>query len=256
MNAEKVLAALNEIVEQIDKDCPDYDFRSLFELAVTSIISGDNGAPSMMADLCKELQMDILNSKNKCKANRAKAVLRILKNSVKLNPNKTGLHNAVVDDDGTIMVCDGYRAIIFENLINGVPTSSDKIMLKLKNSVLHNSAFEECDKSLYVGSLAELKNELKIDKANKNYIECNGGKKTYLYFFGTNNIDGSTPVVNLEYLIDIVEAMQNPSASYNSKKAINGVYFTDNENNKAILLPIKPNNVAFGNVLVRKATKN
>ena len=81
MNAEKVLAALNEIIEQIEKDHPDYNFKKYFDRDMNSIESSYNGAPSMMADLCKALQMDILKSSDKCKANRAKAVLRILKNS-------------------------------------------------------------------------------------------------------------------------------------------------------------------------------
>lgn len=104
MNSEKVLAALNEIIEQIDKDCPDYDFKKYFDKDMNSVTSSNNGAPSMMADFCKALQMDILKSSNKCKANRTKAVLRILKNSYKEQFTK-----AFIDDEDNMAVLLPFR---------------------------------------------------------------------------------------------------------------------------------------------------
>ena len=255
MNAEKVLATLNEIIEQIDKGYPDYDFKKYFDKDMNSVTSSNNGAPSMMADLCKALQMDILKSSDKCKANRTKAVLRILKNSAKSGLNDM-YSNAVVDnDDNTMMVTDGYRLIIFVNPVDGIPTSDNEAMLGLKNSVLNNRSLKECDRSLYIGSLAELKKELKIDKANKNYIVGYGGKKVYLYFFGVDEFDHNKPVVNLEYLIDIVEAMKNPKVAYRSKDWKAGAYFTDDENNKAILLPLRPKDEKYKEILSRKVVK-
>ena len=120
MNAEKVLAALNEIVAQIEVDRPDYDFRGRFDSDMNSVTSSYCGAPSMMADLCKALQMDILKSSDRYKANRTKAVLRILKNS-----NKEQFTKAFIDDDGKEIVLDGYRAIYFASPVDGVPTTDN-----------------------------------------------------------------------------------------------------------------------------------
>lgn len=210
MNAEKVLAALNEIVEQIDKDCPDYDFRGYFDRDMNSIESSCNGAPSMMADLCKALQMDILKSSDKCKANRAKAVLRILKNSEREQFTK-----AFIDDDGKEIVLDGYRAICFANPVDGVPTTDNGdgfISIKKYYFSEDISGYNK----LNLASLAELKAELKIDKANNVGIDTGKKKKSPIYAFGISayEYNSTMPVVNLQYLIDIVEAMPSAKAFY------------------------------------------
>lgn len=251
MNAEKVLAALNEIVEQIDKDCPDYDFRGYFDRDMNSIESSCNGAPSMMADLCKALQMDILKSSDKCKANRAKAVIRILKNSELEQFTK-----AFIDDDGKEIVLDGNRAICFANPVDGVPTTDNGdgfISIKKYYFSEDISGYNK----LNLASLAELKAELKIDKANNVGIDTGKKKKSPIYAFGISayEYNSTMPVVNLQYLIDIVEAMPSAKAFY--KKNINGistVYFVDDEGNMAVLLPLRYNE-KYKDILSRKVVK-
>lgn len=201
MNTEKVLAALNEIVEQIDKDRPDYDFKKYFDKDMNSVTSSNNGAPSMMADLCKALQMDILKSSDKCKANRTKAVLRILKNSYKEQFTK-----AFIDDDGKEIVLDGYRAICFASPVDGVPTTDNGDgFLSIRDSYFSKD-ISSYDK-LNLASLAELKAELKIDKANNVGVDTGKKKKTPIYAFGisADEYNSTTPVVNLQYLIDIAK---------------------------------------------------
>nr|DAJ50668.1 MAG TPA: hypothetical protein [Caudoviricetes sp.] len=236
MNAEKVLTSLNEIVEQIDKDQPDYYFSGYFNRDMHSIESSYCGAPSMMADLCKALQMDILKSSDKCKANRTKAVLRILKNS-----EEEQFAKAFIDDDGKEIVLDGYRAICFVNPVDGVPTTDNGGgFIFIKKSYLSEdiSSYNK----LNLASLAELKAELKIDKANNVEIDNGKKKKTTIYAFGVSadEYNSTTPVVNLQYLIDIVEAMPSAKATYKTDRNGNSiVYFVDDDGNRAALLPLR-----------------
>lgn len=236
MNAEKVLATLNKIVEQIGKDLPDYDFRGHFNRDMHSIESSYCGAPSMMADLCKALQMDILKSSDKCKANRTKAALRILKNSELEQFTK-----AFIDDDGKEIVLDGYRAICFTNPVDGVPTTDNGDgFISIKKSYFSEdiSGYNR----LNLASLSELKAELKIDKANNVGIDTGKKKKTPIYAFGVSadEYNSTTPVVNLQYLIDIVEAMPSAKATYKTDRNGNSiVYFVDDEGNRAVLLPLR-----------------
>ena len=251
MNAEKVLAALNEIVEQIDKDHPDYYFSGYFNRDMHSIESSYCGAPSMMADLCKALQMDILKSSDKCKASRTKAVLRILKNT-----EREQFAKAFIDDDGKEIVLDGYRAICFASPVDGVPTTDNGDgFISIKNSFFSEdiSSYNK----LNLVSLAELKAELKIDKANNVGIDMGKRKKTPIYAFGisADEYNSTMPVVNLQYLIDIVEAMPSAKAFYKtSRNGISTVYFVDDEGNMAVLLPLRYDKEYKG-ILSRKVVK-
>ena len=236
MKPEKVLAALNEIIEQIDKDQLDYNFKEYFDRDMHSIESSYCGAPSMMADLCKALQMDILKSSDKCKANRTKTVLRILKNAEKEQFTK-----AFIDDDEKEIVLDGYRAICFVNPVEGVPvTHIDEGFTTIKNSFFNEDISSY--NALNLASLAELKAELKIDKANNVGIDNGKKQKTPIYAFGVSadEYNSTTPVVNLQYLIDIVEAMPSAKAAYKTDRNGNSiVYFVDDEGNRAVLLPLR-----------------
>ena len=251
MNAEKVLAALNEIVKQIDKDRPDYNFKKYFDCDMNSIESSYCGAPSMMADLCKALQMDILKSSDKCKANRAKAVLRILKNSKREQFTK-----AFIDEDGKEIVLDGYRAICFASPVDGVPTTDNGDgFISIRDSYFSEdiSSYNK----LNLASLTELKAELKIDKANNVGIDTGKKKKTPIYAFGISEdeYNSTMPVVNLQYLIDIVEAMPSAKAFYKTNRnGISLVYFVDDEGNRAVLLPFRYNK-EYKNILSRKVVK-
>lgn len=251
MNAEKVLAALNEIVEQIDKDHPDYYFSGYFNRDMHSVESSHCGAPSMMADLCKALQMDILKSSDKCKANRTKAVLRILKNSEREQFTK-----AFIDEDGKEIVLDDYRAICFTNPVDGVPTTDNGDgFISIKKSYFSEdiSGYNR----LNLASLAELKAELKIDKANNVGIDTGKKKKTPIYAFGVSadEYNSTTPVVNLQYLIDIVEAMPSAKATYKTDRNGNSiVYFVDDEGNNAVLLPLRYDK-GYKDILSRKVVK-
>lgn len=251
MNAEKVLAALNEIVEQIDKDCLDYNFKKYFDRDMNLIESSYCGAPSMMADLCKALQMDILKSSDKCKANRVKAVLRILKNSELEQFTK-----AFIDEDGKEIVLDGYRAICFTNPVDGVPTTDNGDgFISIKKSYFSEDISNY--NKLNLASLAELKAELKIDKANNVGIDTGKKKRTPIYAFGisADEYNNTTPIVNLQYLIDIVEAMPSAKATYKTHRNGNStVYFVDDEDNRAILLPLRYDK-EYKNILSRKVVK-
>lgn len=251
MNTEKVLAALNEIVEQIDKDQPGYNFKKYFDRDMNSITDSYNSAPSMMADLCKALQMDILKSDNKCKANRAKAVLRILKNS-----DKEQFTKAFIDDDGKEIVLDGYRAICFANPVDGVPTTDNGDGFLSIRRAYFSEDISSYDK-LNLASLAELKAELKIDKANNVGVDTGKKKKTPIYAFGisADEYKNTTPIVNLQYLIDIVESMPNAKATYKThRNGVSAVYFFDNEGNMATLLPFRYNE-EYKDILNRKVVK-
>lgn len=252
MKSEKVLETLNEIVAQIEVDYPDYNFKKYFELDMNSVNNSHNGAPSMMAELCKALQMDIVKSGNKVTANRAKAALRILKNS-----SKEQFQKSFIDDDGKQIVLDGYRAICFAQSVEGLPVEDKDNaggFKSIKNAYFDGRVELSYDKPLHLASLAELKAELKIDKANNNGINKGKKKNTPIHSFGisADDYNGSTPIVNLQYLIDIVEAMPNAKASYKEDRhGIFTVFFKDDEGNKAILLPIKAENDIV-NVLRKK----
>lgn len=250
MNSEKVLAALNEIIEQIDKDCPDYDFKKWFDKDMNSVTSSNNGAPSMMADLCKALQMDILKSSDKCKANRAKAVLRILKNSEREQFTK-----AFIDEDGKEIVIDGYRVICFVSPVDGVPTTDiNEGVTAIKNNCFNENISGY--NNLNLKNLAELKAELKIDKANNVGVDTGKEKKTPIYAFGisADEYNKTTPMVNLQYLIDIVEAMPSAKAYTKYRYGSPSVYFVDDEGNRAILLPLRYNE-KYKDILNRKVVK-
>lgn len=250
MNAEKVLAALNEIVKQVDKDQPDYYFSGCFNRDMHSIEGSYNGAPSMMADLCKALQMDILKSSDKCKANRTKAVLRILKNSEREQFTK-----AFIDEDGKEIVIDGYRVICFVSPVDGVPTTDiNEGVTAIKNNCFNENISGY--NNLNLKNLAELKAELKIDKANNVGVNTGKKKKTPIYAFGisADEYNKTTPIVNLQYLIDIVEAMPSAKAYTKYRYGSPSVYFVDDEGNRAILLPLRYDE-KYKYILSRKVVK-
>lgn len=151
---------------------------------------------------------------------------------------------------------DGYRAICFANQVDGVPTTDNgDVFISIKNCYFSEdiSSYNK----LNLVSLAELKAELKIDKANNVGIDTGKKKKTPIYAFGVSadEYNSTMPVVNLQYLIDIVEAMPSAKAFYKTDRNGNStVYFVDDEGNRAILLPLRYDK-EYKYILSRKVVK-
>lgn len=148
------------------------------------------------------------------------------------------------------------RAICFTNPVDGVPTTDNGDgFISIKNSYFSEdiSSYNK----LNLVSLAELKAELKIDKANNVGVDTRKKKKTPIYAFGVSadEYNSTMPVVNLQYLIDIVEAMPSAKAFYKTNRnGISTVYFVDDEGNRAVLLPLRYDE-EYKYILSRKVVK-
>lgn len=151
--------------------------------------------------------------------------------------------------------CIRAAEVLF-NPVDGVPTTDNGDgFISIKKSYFSEdiSSYNK----LNLASLAELKAELKIDKANNVGIDTGKKKKTPIYAFGisADEYNSKTPVVNLQYLIDIVEAMPNAKAVCKTDKyGFSVVYFIDDEDNRAILLPLRYDK-EYKEILSRKVVK-
>lgn len=235
---EKVMEKLNNFVNQQNDD-----FKSLYHKALNMT---DNelsqyinaGCPeAIIADIMRDLKTDIIQTTNKSKASKISAAKRILKNADKTRPLYQ--KSCIKEFEPGKITQAITNNICMVNLAEPLPLP--EIDEEEKENYLDVLGVlkpcREYTKELTMPSLADLKAELKQDKALKNYAYGRGNNKVYVYDFYNFNEEDS-PIVDLEYLINIVEIVPDGKIYY--KNTISPIYIT-NEIDEAVLCPLRKN---------------
>lgn len=194
----------------------------------------DYSLPIQLANLVLDLQNDLRTEEAK-KSGKNKALAaakRILKHSAKYSPKEV-THYAQEYDDGTQCVMDGYHAVKFaaknklplEPMPESIRKSND--LFPIDGCIPRNNNYE-----VELPSISDLKSHIKISKAENKAVKYSSGRTGVMYDFG----DG-LPLVNAEYLLDIMECLPEAKAYLNGNcKDKRAIYFTDGEN-EGVLMP-------------------
>ena len=183
----------------------------------------------ILGDVIRALKNEVALKETKAKNNNAAAQHRVIKNVLKyaqrhnVNPDFSQTHII----NGKQFVCDAYRLIAFAKTDNTFEICDHKTSFDMEKVINDNKHNEYNGKEI----TAPDKQLLKV------YIaECKARKERYpKYHFGD-------VVVNASYLYDVLDAMPGVKLYMNS--ASNGyilpIYCKDDNDNEAILLPVRP----------------
>lgn len=181
-----------------------------------------------LVNLCANLRADMASAGNKTagKGNLEKAMLSIIDAA-----DRPGLRGAFMQD-GKQCVCDGYRAIRLNDAIN-LPKPEFRTEIELGKVFEHNEAEYS---PLALPTIGELKTHIKITKAeNKARFGRHGASKGVTYDFGEGK-----PLVNAAYLLDILTAFPDATATYG--RDVQPIYFAS-EMGDAVLMTVRRNTV-------------
>ena len=231
MKTERMIERLYAIAKLMESDdC--YMFEQ--NVKKNAHIDIDCSLPIQLANLVLDLQNDLRTEEAK-KSGKNKALAaakRILKHSAKYSPKEV-THYAQEYDDGTQCVMDGYHAVKFAAKnklpLEPMPESIRKCnnLFPIDECIPRNNNYE-----VELPSISDLKSYIKIKKAENKVIKSFNSRTAVAYDFGEG-----LPLVNAEYLLDIMECLPEAKAylngDYKDKRAI---YFTDGEN-EGVLMP-------------------
>lgn len=192
-----------------------------------------------LAMIVSALEEDISRkaAKSAGNGNARKAALNIIKNATK--ENRKWLAGIIESDNNSVKyICDGYTIIKFENIAFELPKIEDKPE-NIQNT--YNSMVKMFDKNksaifdyvpIKTPDIIELKTRYKVWKAeNKKY-------KDFCYYDFAENENAA--LVNLEYLINILEIMPNCKIRIHPNNPHKIIYFIDSENGmEAFLCPVR-----------------
>lgn len=162
-----------------------------------------------------------------------KAAERILKNAKKVQKYKPCFHYANTTADGSQIVCDGYRAVIFKNPLPLEPMPEN--LNDCYPDVLRTFPKFKKPVTLELPDAAALKNYIKAKRAED--------KKALVVF----DFGAGLPVVNATYLLDILEALPGAVATVERVSGVvykYGVYFENAAGDYGLLMPLNAKNDA------------
>lgn len=171
-----------------------------------------------IANLYNELTDDLRKGTAKASGNSKAltAAKRILKSAY-----KECLQFAYIKDNKQYFT-DGYRAAVLTDFLPlpELPKNLQYIDISVFDRVTDNKN----TKILPTPDISKLQAYIKIEKSK--------GNKKPLYCFGEN-----TTVCNANYLLDMLYIIPNAEIHYSGR--LNPIIFTNNTNNKAILMPTR-----------------
>ena len=186
-----------------------------------------------VAAAAAELMVEALDNmaKSKAGAGAVNVAKRIYSQNERYRPSLAG----IFESGGKWTVCDGYRAIMFNDDLPELPHVDGDHLANNLPEVIDKTAKEE---ALELPTVAEL----------KAWAAAHGGKKALSAGKAKPYIWGGVVGVNVYYLIDMLQALENPRA-YLPESKNSAIYFSG-DNGEGILLPVRvaETNPAFDDI--------
>lgn len=175
-----------------------------------------------VAAAAAEIMVEALDNmaKSKAGAGAVNVAKRIYQENEAFRPSLAG----IFESGGKWTVCDGYRAIMFNDDMPELPHVDGGSLAKSLPDMIDKTAKAE---PLELPTVAEL----------KAWAAANGGKKALSAGRGKPYIWGGVVGVNVYYLIDMLQALENPRA-YLPESKNSAIYFSG-DNGDGILLPVR-----------------
>ena len=211
MKTDKIIARLMEYCNTLDESDRKL-INQFMERDETSKLPGIFTLASLLTELQRDLRAETAKANGKAKA--YKSAMTIINNS-----GYSTLKGAIMID-GKQYVCDGFRALRFNNPID-LPMPEFDNPPNLKN-VFDKSQVNS--QPLPLPSIGELTSHIKLEKAKT-------GQKIVYWDCGEGY-----PLLDARYLLSILEAFPDCEAFYENDYT--AVYFTSNDGD-AILLPVR-----------------
>lgn len=236
---ENILERLNNFINtQSD------DFKSLYNKALNmtdrDLLQWVNaGCPeAILADITRDLKTDIIISCKGGKSSKISAAKRILKNVDNTRP--LWQKASILEHNGKTvqLINDGYRFVLLAQPLENLPlnTPEDTKLLGIDIESFMKSA-RLYTNTLDTPSLTELKAELKTDKANKNFAKTSNIAKYNKSLYDFHNFNEyDSPVVDLAYLIDVIELIPDGKITY--KDSVSPIYIT-NGTDEGLICPVR-----------------
>lgn len=210
-------AKLEGIAAAVEKDPRKWMFEKAFPVAAAAA----------------EIMVEALDNmaKSKAGAGAVNVAKRIYQENERCRPSLAG----IFESGGKWTVCDGYRAIMFNNDMPELPHVDGGSLAKSLPDMIGKTAKAE---PLDLPPVAEL----------KAWAAAHGGKKALSAGKAKPYIWGGVVGVNVYYLIDMIQALENPRA-YLPENKNSAIYFSG-DNGEGILLPVRvgDNNPAFDEI--------
>ena len=202
-------AKLEGIAAAVEKDPRKWMFEKAFPVAAA--------AAEIMAEALDNM------AKSKAGAGAVNVAKRVYSENEACRPGLAG----IFESGGKYCVCDGYRAIMFSDDMPELPHVTEQQAGGIAKSL--PGIFEQAAKAelLELPTVAEL----------KAWAASHGGKKALSAGKATPYIWGGVVGVNVYYLIDMLQALENCKA-YIPESKNSAIYFSG-DNGEGILLPVR-----------------
>ena len=183
------------------------------------------GAEPKFQSLIQSLKEEIALSEQKKagKADRFKGAVKFAKLAKKGNPARPGVAGAYIGETGQQYIMIGAMVVRYDNPYDGLVEAEEGTRPNV------DKVIDSYDSKLpaELPSLAELKTELKINKAEGNLQD------------GVSLTKVGESLYNTEYLIQMIEAVE-PSEAYFSTAGQNAVVVLIGDGAQGALLPVRP----------------
>ena len=175
-----------------------------------------------VAAAAAEIMVDALDNmaKSKAGAGAVNVAKRIYQENERFRPSLSG----IFESGGKWTVCDGCRAIMFNHDMPELPHVDGGSLAKSLPDMIDKAEKAE---PLELPTVAEL----------KAWAAAHGGKKALSAGKATPYIWAGVVGVNVYYLIDMIQALDNPRA-YLPESKNSAIYFSG-DNGEGILLPVR-----------------
>lgn len=175
-----------------------------------------------VAAAAAEIMVEALDNmaKSKAGAGAVNVAKRVYAENEACRPSLAG----IFESGGKWSVCDGYRAIMFNHDMPELPHVDGGSLAKSLPDMIEKAEKLEV---LELPTVAEL----------KAWAAAHGGKKALSAGKATPYIWGGVVGVNVYYLIDMLQALENPRA-YLPENQNSAIYFSG-DNGEGILLPVR-----------------
>lgn len=186
-----------------------------------------------VAAAAAEIMVEALDNmaKSKAGAGAVNVAKRVYSENERCRPSLAG----IFESGGKWTVCDGYRAIMFNDDMPELPHIDGGSLAKSLPDMIDKAEKLE---PLELPTVAEL----------KAWAAAHGGKKALSAGKAKPYIWGGVVGVNVYYLIDMLQALENCKA-YIPESKNSAIYFSG-DNGEGILLPVRvaENNPAFDEI--------
>lgn len=193
-----------------------------------------NGANGNAAEIIEALKAEAAaeirreEAKRSGNGSRQKAAERVIKNAVKLNPEREALHGAWIEKDKQC-ICDGVRLFRFSEPLP-LPEMPEKEK-PIDAARIVDPAADNAGATLEAPAAADLRVYIKTEKAQK---KASRDRSAALYDFGEG-----LPAVNAQYLLDVLEMFPDAVLTASARRPLFNAIYIRSEHGDGVILPVK-----------------